>query len=267
MKRFFYYSLRIAHYAFLIAVCALLFGGCGDFKGQQKIIVGLDDDFPPMGFRNERGELVGFDVDLAKEVGRRMGVNMVFQPINWDNKREEILSGHIDIIWNGLDITEERKSYMIFSKSYMDDRQIVLAKRDCTLPVYSEHDLAGKIIGTQAGSTSDCYLKRNFKDVLGEHKTYDRFKDAIVALMNDEIELIVCDELIARYEMNTHPDQLKIIDIKIGVITETGIGFRKEDTELRDRIQATFDEMIKDGTAKKISEQWFGADLIRSKRR
>ena len=258
--------MKRLYYALLIVICALLFSSCGDFNEQPKIIVGLDDDFPPMGFRDENRELVGFDVDLAKEVGKRMGVEMVFQPIDWDNKREEILSGHVDIIWNGLDITDERKDFMIFSKPYMDDRQIILVKSDSVLSVYSEYDLADKIVGTQAGSTSYDYIRKNFKDVLREHKTYGKFKDTLAALLNNEIDLIVCDELIARYEMNTYPDKLKILNVKIGAITETGVGFRKEDTELRDRVQAAFDEIIKDGTAKEISEKWFGADLIKSKR-
>lgn len=258
--------MKKIYYALLIVICTLLFVGCGNFNERQKIIVGLDDDFPPMGFRNERGELVGFDVDLANAVGKRMGVEMVFQPIDWDNKREEILSGHVDIIWNGLDITDERKSFMIFSKPYMDDRQIILVKDDSELNIMSEYDLADKIVGTQAGSTSDCYIRRNLKDILMEHKTYNKFKDTLEALVNNEVDLIVCDELVARYEMNSRPDEFKILNVKIGAITETGIGFRKEDTELRDRVQAAFDEIIKDGTAKEISEQWFGADLIKSKR-
>jgi polar amino acid transport system substrate-binding protein len=241
-----------------------LLTGCGGLK-QQKIIVGIDDDFAPMGFRNEQGEIVGFDIDLAKELGNRMGVEMVFQPIDWENKKEEILSGHIDIIWNGLDITPERETFMIFSKPYMDDRQIILVKRNSDLEIYSEYDLEGKIVGTQAGSNSECYLRKNFNDLL-VLKTYSKFKGAVDALKKDEIDLIVCDELVARYEMNSHPDQLKIINVKVGVITETGIGFRKEDTELRDRFQKIFDEMIKDGTAKAISEKWFGADLIKLKK-
>ncbi|MBR4151569.1 MAG: amino acid ABC transporter substrate-binding protein [Selenomonadaceae bacterium] len=251
-----------------IAGCSKLEQGVKDisgFKYSEKIIVGIDDEFPPMGFRDERGELVGFDIDLAKETAKRMGVEFEFRPIDWNNKREELLSGHVDIIWNGLDITDERKEFMIFSKPYMDDRQIVLAKKDSDWDIHSEYDLADKIVGTQAGSTSDCYLKRNLKDRLKNHRTYSKFKEALNALMNDEIEVIVCDELIARYEARNNPN-LKVIEAKIGVITETGIGFRKEDTELRDQVQKVFDGMIKDGTAKKISEKWFQADLIKARR-
>ena len=75
---------------------------------------------------------------------------------------------------------------------------------------------------------------------------------------------MVCDEIIARYEMNNYPDEFKIINVKIGEITETGIGFSKNNVELRNKIQVVFDDMIKDGTARKISLKWFQADLIKS---
>ena len=89
-----------------------------------KINVGIDDAFAPMSFRDENGELVGFDIDLAKEVAKRMGAKFEFKPIEWDKKEDEIKSGNIDMIWSGCDIVDEYKEYMIFSKPYMDNRQV-----------------------------------------------------------------------------------------------------------------------------------------------
>ena len=234
---------------------------------REKIVIGFDESFAPMGFRNKEGEIVGFDIDLAKEAARRLGVAVEFKPIDWAKKREEITSGNVDMLWNGCDITPERKEYMIFSKPYMDDRQIVLVKRDDDFDIHSEYDLEGKVVGTQAGSSSDDYINQNedLKRGIKEYKTYGKFSEAVTALKNDEIEVIVCDELIARYEMNSNPNQLRIIEVRIGTIAETGIGFRKDNVALRDKIQKTFDEMIDDGTAKKISEKWFHADLIKRK--
>ena len=234
--------------------------------GAEKIVIGIDEDFAPISFHDANGELVGFEIDLAKEAASRMGLKPEFKAIDWDNKREEITSGKVDLIWNGLDITDARKEYMIFSKPYMDDRQIVLVKADSTLNFYSADDLKGKIIGTQTGSSSDDYinqdenLRRNIKD----YKTYKKFSDAVKALKNDELELILCDELIARYEINAYPGQFKIINVRIGSIYEMGIGFAKNNIALRDRVQKVFDEMIADGTAREISLKWFDADLIKS---
>ncbi|MBR2733242.1 MAG: transporter substrate-binding domain-containing protein, partial [Selenomonadaceae bacterium] len=120
----------------------------------------------------------------------------------------------------------------------------------------------------QAGSTSECYLsgKETLRNSFKGYKTYAKFTETVDALKRGEIDVVVCDEIVARYEMNTNPDRLEIVNVKIGDLTETGIGFRKDDAALRDRVQAVFDEMIRDGTAKKISEQWFQADLIKQVR-
>ena len=253
----------------LLTLTLLNLTGCGgDFDKREKIIIGIDAEFAPLAFKDERGELTGFDIELASEAMKRLGVNAEFKPIIWDNKEAEIISGNIDMIWNGLDITDERKEYMIFSKPYMDDRQIVLVTADSELDIHSEYDLEGKIVGTQAGSTSDDYIDDNaeLKNSFKEYKTYERFNETLSALKSGEIEVIVCDELVARYEMTICPDKLKIINIKIGEIAETGIGFAKNNTELRDRVQIVFDEMVKDGTARKISLKWFNADLIKNKK-
>lgn len=259
---------------FLIICAALLVAGCGgepgnnstdDAKTFDKIVIGLDDEFAPMGFRNEQGALIGFDIDLAREVAKRMNVDVEFKPIDWDKKREEITSGNVDIIWNGLDITDERKEYMIFTKPYMDDRQILLVKKDNDQNIHAEGDLENKRVGVQAGSIAENYLDNTekLKITFKEYKTYGKFQDALDALSGGTIDVFLCDELVARYEMNRHPDQFQIIDVKTGYVTEMGIGFRKEDTALRDRVQLAFDEMVADGTAKRISEQWFQADLIK----
>ena len=235
------------------------------FEEVEKIVIGIDDDFAPISFHDEHNKLVGFDIDLAKEAAKRMGVEIEFKPIDWDKKREAITSGNVDMIWDGLDITEERKEYMIFSKPYMDDRQILLVKEGNDLDIHSEGDLEGKIVGAQAGSTSDDYINANeeLRNALKDFKTYKHFTEVAEALKNDEIELLVCDELIARYEANNHPGQFELLNVKIGSVAEMAIGFRKDNTELRDKVQQTFDEMIADGTAKKISEQWFQADVIK----
>ena len=264
MKNFFLAALFLTT-TMLLSAC----GGQQNFdnainKSHEKIVIGLDDEFAPMGFRDENNELVGFDVDLAKEAGRRLGVRFEFKPIDWNNKRQELESGNIDIIWNGLDITDERKEYMIFSKPYMNDRQIFLVKRGNTQDIRSEGDLAGKLVGTQAGSAAETYVNKNedLKLSVRKLKIFDKFKDAINALKTDEINVLVCDEMIARYEMKTQPDTFEIVDVHSDYVTKMGIGFRKDDTELRDQIQKVFDEMIADGTAKEISEKWFNADLI-----
>ncbi|MBD3878430.1 MAG: amino acid ABC transporter substrate-binding protein [Quinella sp. 1Q5] len=246
--------------------------GCdNDFSPNVKsetIRIGLDNEYAPMGFHNERGELVGFDVDLAKEVAKRLGVNIEFVSIDWAKKEEEITSGRIDMLWNGCDITDERKRYLLYSKPYMDNRQILIIKKGNTQHIYSINDLEGKVVGTQAGSNSEDYvhehedLKKGFEDF----KTYLNYKEAFEDLDKDLVDVLIVDEIAGRYEMARRAGKFEIIEITVGSATEIAIGFRKDNVELRDKVQKVFDDMVKDGTAKKISEQWFQADLIKLKR-
>ena len=83
----------------------------------DKIIVGLDDQFPPMGFRDDKNELVGFDIDLAKAAAEKMGCKIEFQPIDWNSKEMELNTGKISLIWNGFTITDDRLASMEFTKN------------------------------------------------------------------------------------------------------------------------------------------------------
>ena len=86
--------------------------GWAYIEDKGELVIGLDDTFAPMGFRDENNELVGFDIDLANAVGEQLGVAVKFQPIEWDAKEMELSSKNIDCIWNGLTITEERAAAM-----------------------------------------------------------------------------------------------------------------------------------------------------------
>ena len=237
-----------------------------NYKGT--LVIGLDDEYAPFGFRDKNGELIGFDIDLANEAAKRMGVKLEFKPINWNNKENELDSGQIDIIWNGLDITPERQERILYSKPYMDNRQILLAKKSANFKFTSEYDLAEKIVGTQAGSNSEDYIAENktLLDSFKDFKTYATFKQAFADLSDEKVDVLIVDELAAHYELNKIPRKFEISEVTIGPVTHLGIGFRKSDVELRDRVQKVFDEMVADGTTKKISEHWFGADLIQYKK-
>ena len=257
-----------------LLLCPLpLISGCGGQGGDtkdnaKKIVIGLDEHYAPMGFRNEKNELVGFDIDLARETAKRMGVEVEFKPIDWNKKEEELKAGNIDIIWNGLDITPERKENILYSKPYMDNRQILLVKRGNDAGIRFEKDLAGKVVGTQAGSNSETYVDQNetLRKSFTAFKTYDNYRNAFKDLEDGVVDVLICDEIAGRYEMSLVPQKFDPIEVTIGPATEIGIGFRKDDTQLRDKVQAAFDEIIKDGTAAKISEEWFQADLIKSRR-
>ncbi|MBR4151571.1 MAG: amino acid ABC transporter substrate-binding protein [Selenomonadaceae bacterium] len=265
---------KILFYALLITNCALLLAGCGGNKNLQddaendfeKLIIGLDDAYPPFGFRDENNEIIGFDIDLANEVADRIGVEIEFKGIDWNKKYEELDGGLIDVIWSGFNITPEREEHVIFTKPYMLNRQVILVAKGNKPGIVTASDLAGKVVGTQLSSPADDFINKDkeLKDSFAKLVTYDNYKHAFEALSKGEVEAIVCDELVVRYEMSRHHDKFETVEATIGTVTEIGVGFRKKDTALRDRVQSALDEIIKDGTAEKISEEWFQADLIRT---
>lgn len=241
--------------------------GCG-VLGTKKIIVGLDDAYPPFGFHDEDGKLVGFDIDLAEEIALRMGVEFEFKGIDWNNKYDELESKRIDVIWSGFNITPEREKHVMFSKPYMINRQVILVAKGNKLGIVSAADLAGKVVGTQLGSPADGFINQDekLKKSFAKFVTYDNYEHVFAALAAGEVEAVVCDELVLRYEMYRHHDKFDVIEATVGDVTEIGVGFRKGDTELRNRFQNAFDEIVKDGTAKEISFKWFQADLIEANR-
>lgn len=251
----------------VLAVTAL--AGCGSNSAQKeeakKIVVGLDDSFPPMGFKDEKNEIVGFDIDLAKEVAKRLGHEVEFKAIDWNSKEAELKSGRVDILWNGLDITDKRKENMLFSEPYMDNRQIVFVAKNGKVSVAGEADLAGKTIGTQSGGTTEEYFenKPELKASMKEVKYYPDYINAFMDLENGRLDAVVGDEIIGRYYISKHPDEIQAIDTVIGTVSQFGIAFRKDDQKLRDEVQKVFDEMKADGTVAKISEKWFAKDITK----
>lgn len=258
---------------------AALFTGCG---GQQqaasssgsgsgsgagdKIVVGLDDNFPPMGFKDENNEIVGFDIDLAKEATKRLGRDVEFKAIDWSSKEAELKSGRVNVLWNGLDITDKRKENMLFSDPYMDNRQIIFVKKGAT-GITDEQSLAGKAVGTQSASTAEEYIDGSdfFKTKVKEVKKYSDFVSAFMDLENGRIDAVIGDEIVGRYYMSKHPDSIDAVDVAVGPVSQFGIAFAKDNQKLRDDVQKVLDEMVKDGTVAKISEKWFGKDITLKK--
>jgi len=223
-------------------------------------VLGLDDAFPPMGFRDENNEIVGYDIDLAKEVTSRMGVKLVTQPIDWSSKEQELATGNIDCIWNGLTITDERKEVILFTEPYLKNQQILIVKADAKFNTLS--DLAGKVVGLQGGSTasdamdSSPEFKASLKEII-------EFSDNLTALMDLEaggVDAVLLDLFVANDNIKRSGKNFRILDQSL-TEEEYGVGFRKNDVALRDKVQATLQDMASDGTIANISNKWFGADI------
>lgn len=252
-----------------IALSMLSAAGAQEQGGDQSLqkimdegvfVLGLDDSFPPMGYRNENNEIVGFDIDLAKEVTRRMGVELELQPIDWNAKEQELNTGNIDCIWNGFTITEERAQMINFTEPYVDNAQVAVVRSDS--PVQTLADLAGKKVGLQAGSSAADAVNGNeeFANSLDE---VVEVKDNLTALMDLEIggvDAVVLDLFVANDNIKRSGKDFKILDEHLSS-EKYGIGFRKNDQALRDEVQKHLEEMAADGTMARISTDWFGGDI------
>lgn len=234
-------------------------------KERGYIIVGLDDTFVPMGFKDEAGKLVGFDIDMAKEAMKRMGIEVRFQSIDWILKETELNSGKIDLIWNGYTISDARKEMVNFSEPYMDGRHVLVVPNNSTIKAAA--DMAGKTIATQNASTGlDILNNTGVSPTLKGSAPilYDSFNDAFMDVISGRIDGLVGDEIMVQYVLKQKNiiDQYRVIEIP-GDVYQNGIGVRKTDTELLKKLDETINSMKEDGTAAKISETWFGTNIVK----
>ena len=229
-------------------------------KKSNKFVLGLDDSFPPLGFRDSENKIVGYDIDLADEVCKRMGVQLVCQPIDWAAKEMELNTGKIDCIWNGFTMTEERVEAMSFTRPYLDNAQVVVVRSSSDIKTLA--DLKGKKVGVQAESSAVDAMN-DTPDFTNSLKEVIEFKENITAL-NDleigQIDAVVMDQVVANYTIKTSGKDLVVLNDSLAN-EEYGIAFRKTQPELRDKVQSILDEMEADGTVAKISEKWFGTNL------
>lgn len=224
------------------------------------LVLGLDDSFPPMGFRDENNNIVGFDIDVATEVANRMGVELKLQPIEWSTKEMELNTGSVDCLWNGLSIDDERKQAMDLSEPYMTNRMVLVVLNDSEYT--DQASLAGKTIGVQNGSTAEKILEESdFSKTIGNTIG---FKDNVTAFMELEtkgIDAIFMDEVVANYAITSQNKDFKVLEDGL-TEEEYAVGFKKGNTALKNEVQKYIDEMKADGTMTQISEKWFGKDVV-----
>ena len=251
-------------------LAAVAFSGCtqsgntdeswNKVKESGQLVLGLDDGFPPMGFRDENNNIVGFDIDAAEEVCKRLGVKLVLQPVVWETIEQELNTGKIDCIWNGFTITDSRKENILFSKPYMYNRQVLVVKKDSEYSKLS--DFEGKKLALQAGSSAAVALDAS-PDFKSKLKDVVEFDDNLTALMDLEkggVDVVLMDEVVANYNIQTREAGIKVLDEELAT-EEYGVGFRKKDNALMSKVQETLEAMSEDGTLTKTSEKWFGKDV------
>lgn len=254
----------IAGIIVLIAIIAavLVFTGAINTNGNtgpndNVLVVGFDSEFPPYGYKDDNGEYVGFDLDLAQEVCKRNNWTLVKQPIDWDAKDSELSSGTIDCIWNGFTINGREDKYL-WSKPYIDNKQVIVTKSNSGINSLS--DLKGKQVETQKDSSALSALEGDQKPLADTFKQLVQIADYNTAFL--DLDAGTCDAVamdigVAQYQVNSksNPSDYKILDEEISS-EQYGIGFKKGNEQLRDKIQQTLDEMEADGTIAKIASKY-----------
>lgn len=263
MKKFFALLLTMVMSVSVLAGC----GGseaeapADDAAERTTFTVGFDAEYPPYGYRTEDGGYAGFDLDLAAEVCARNGWELVKQPIDWNAKDMELKSGAIDCIWNGFTMNGREDAYL-FSEPYVDNSIVYVVRADSD--IQTEADLAGKYVITQAGSSALTALQDEAKaDVVASFAALDEIADYNTAFMNLEAgtnDAIAVDIGVAQYQLATKGDKFRMLEEPLST-EQYAIGFRLDDQELRDTVQATLDEMAEDGTFMEIASKYADYNL------
>jgi len=256
----------------LLGVMVLTVGmlaGCGNAAANEKkdeaetFIVGFDASFPPYGYRDENGEYVGFDLDLAAEVCERNDWELVKQPIDWDSKDSELSSDAIDCIWNGFTINGREDQYT-WSEPYVDNSQVFAVASDAGIDAKS--DLAGKVVAVQKDSSALAALNDEenaeniaLRDSFAELIEYADYNTAFMDLEQGSVDAVAIDIGVAQYQIASREEgafmMLEGADNMLAT-EQYGVGFKLGNEELRDAVQKTLNEMVEDGTFMKIAEEW-----------
>jgi polar amino acid transport system substrate-binding protein len=238
-----------------------------EIKDNGKLVIGCDDAFPPMGFVDDGGQIVGFDIDLATAVAEKLGVDIEVKAIDWSNKELELTNKKIDVIWNGYTINSDRNKQVEFTKPYLENTQRLVVRADS--PIQFKADLAGKVVGVQVDSAAEAVINsdKEFVDGLSELRVFNTYQEAMLDLKgSNRLDAVGGDEVLIDYIMTQDPGAFRILDDVLEA-EYYGVGCRKGAVALREAIDKALDDMEADGSNAEISNKWFGRDdaVLRNK--
>ena len=231
----------------------------------KTLTVGFDAQYPPFGYKDDNGEYVGFDLDLAQEVCDNLGWELVKKPINWDSKDMELNSGSIDCIWNGFTMNGREDDYT-FSEPYVDNSQVIVVADDSGIEKLT--DLAGKTVGVQAASAALDLLQseeeggqKELADTFGALNEFADYNTAFTELQAGALDALAIDVGVAKYQLNSRGEGFKILDETLNT-EQYAIGFEKGNTELCDIVNADLQKLADDGTVAELAEKYEIADMV-----
>jgi len=244
----------------MIAALALAFA-TGTAAAADKIVIGTEGAYPPFNEKNEKGELVGFDVDIAKALCAKMGAECTFVAQDWDGIIPALIAKKYDAIVASMSITEDRMKQVDFTDPYYANYLAYIAKSGSGLKT-DKDGLKGKTIGAQRSTISSQYLEDNLGDVV-KVKLYDTQTAGYGDLKSGRLDGMLSDIYPALEWVNDPANKgYEIVGDRIDIDDKIGIAVRKGDEDLRGKLNKALDGIIKDGTYAKISERYFGRNIF-----
>lgn len=222
------------------------------------VIVGVDTESIPMTFWDGKTrEIVGYDVDLAKEVLKRAGLKYEFKVINWSQKEKDLLEEKsIDLIWANMSVTEERKRIFAFSTPYIKNQQVILVRADSS--IQGKGDLGGKKVAVSKGSNSVDLVKRlSGAEAPAKIEEFDVHIDIFSAVLSGKADAAVTDGVVANYYSVNSPGKFRVLKDRLQE-EDFAVAVRPGDTELLDKINKALADTQADGSAEAIQQRWFG---------
>lgn len=215
-----------------------------------KLVVGITD-FAPMDYQNDQGEWIGFDADLGKAVAEKMGVDIEFVEIDWDNKFLELSTGSIDCIWNGMTITDEVTQNSSVTKAYAMNQQIVVTKADLAAKLKTVDDLKDLTFAVENGSAGQDAAEENELNATGVNAQ----SDALLEVASGSVDACIIDSTMAAAMTGEGTDYADLASSVVLVDEQYGISFRK-DSDMAEKMNGYLDEFKADGTMDKLAEQY-----------
>ena len=243
----------------LLIGMAVSMAACGKSKSKNTFTVGFDQDFPPFGYVGDDGEYTGFDIEMATECAKRMGKEIVLQPIDWDAKDMELEAGTIDCIWSCFSMNGRETKYQ-WAGPYMYSRQVVAVRADSDIQSLS--DLAGKRIGVQATTKAESLFLGEISSLLPEVKQVNSFEtteDMFAALRKGYVDAVAGHEALVAKLTNLDESSYRVL-AESPYSSELGVAFAKDTHEdLAVQLTQTLEDMKQDGTIGRVAEK-FGLD-------
>ena len=256
----------LACVAMCLGLCGCESSGDSDWDYIEKkgtLVVGITYNMP-MNYKDDNGELTGFETEFTTEVCKRLGVKPEFQLIEWSKKEMELKSKTIDLVWNGLTVTEDRKKEFLFTTSYLKNKQVTVVKKENADKYPDTKAMANIKIAFEGGSAGEDIVKDD-ENLIG--CTPINCEAQINALM--EVKAGTADACIVDYtlgraltkEGSDYADLVVLENIP-NTDEEYAIGARMEDTETVKKINDIIEELAKDGTLKAIAKKYDLEDAL-----